>query len=88
MEKNFFKIVAKITLPFVLLSSCDYAVVEEKSLTEVCERAYFEGQRDALNGDVRIKLNSDSCYYWIKSPWDSGKSPIYVPTYLETKEVN
>ncbi len=34
------------------------------------ENAYFEGQRDALNGDVRIKLDKANRWMWIKSPWN------------------
>ena len=33
------------------------------------ERAYLEGQRDALTGDVRI-IKTDSTWEYIKSPWD------------------
>lgn len=42
------------------------------------EKAYFEGQRDALEGDIRIK-KVDSCYVWTKSCWNSGKAPIFHP---------
>ena len=69
----------------IMLTSCDFVIVKEKQLQKACEKAYFEGQKDALNGDVRIKLNKDSCYHWIKSPWDSGRIPDYNPTYLESK---
>ena len=70
----------------IMLTSCDYRIVREKELQKVCEEAYFEGQKDVLNGDVRIKLDKDSCYYWIKSPWNNKKMPIYNPTYLESKK--
>ena len=70
----------------IILTSCDYAIVREKELQKVCEEAYFEGQKDALNDDVRIKLDKDSCYHWIKSPWNNKKMPIYNPTYLESKK--
>lgn len=39
-------------------------------LQEALEQAYFEGQKDTLEGDIRIKLINDSTYVWIKSPWD------------------
>ena len=70
----------------IMLTSCDYGIVRKKELQKVCEEAYFEGQKDVLNGDVRIKLDKDSCYYWIKSPWNNKKMPIYNPTYLESKK--
>lgn len=50
------------------------------------EQAYFEGQRDAINHDVRIQLNRDSIYVWIKSPWDSNRQPIFIPTRIDTNE--
>ena len=53
------------------------------------EEAYFEGQRDAINGDIKIRMNpSDSTYYWIESPWIDGKEPKYKPTYLSSKKRN
>ena len=48
------------------------------------EHAYFEGQRDAVNGDVRIRLD-DSVYVWKKSPWDDGKAPLYSPDVEDSK---
>lgn len=35
------------------------------------EEAYFEGQKDYMNGNIRIQKNGD-CYVWIKSPWDEN----------------
>lgn len=34
------------------------------------EDAYLDGQRDALMGDVRVKMNPDSTWTYTKSPWD------------------
>ena len=75
-----------LTTLIILLTSCDYGIVREKELQKVCEKAYFEGQKDALNNDIRIRLDKDSCYQWIESPWDNKKMPIYNPTYLESKK--
>ena len=50
-------------------------------LTELCEQAYFEGQRDALENNIRIKRNQDSCWIWISSPWNSGKEPVFDPSF-------
>lgn len=75
------------------IMSCDCGkkkVEKELSLSEEIyrnmEKAYFEGQQDAINGDIRITLKSD-CYVWSKSPWDSGRLPIYNPTKEDTKIV-
>lgn len=56
------------------------------STKEAMERAYFEGQKDAIEGVIRIEATSDG-YVWTKSPWDScndcndgqGRKPTFVP---------
>lgn len=41
------------------------------------ERAYFEGQRDALAGDIRIEFDEGfGVWRWTKSPWDNGDLPV------------
>lgn len=57
----------------------------DHAIYKLAEKSYFEGQRDALKGDIRIKLNKDSTYIWTKSPWDNNKTPLYNPTYLDSK---
>lgn len=58
----------------------------ERLITKGLEQAYFEGQLDAINGDVRIKMGEDdTSYVWTKSPWDSGNKPIYLPTAEDSK---
>ena len=51
------------------------------------EYAYFEGQKDALAGDMRIKKVKYG-YMWIKSPWDNSTpstsivdNPRYILVY-------
>lgn len=46
--------------------------------TVALEYAYFEGQKDALNGEIKI-AQVDGCYIWTASPWDSGSEPVYDP---------
>lgn len=59
----------------------------ENNLYKLAEMAYFEGQRDAINGDVRIKLGEDSVYHWTKSPWDGEtRQPQFIPTINDTKK--
>lgn len=42
------------------------------------EKAYFEGQKDAINGDIRIKRSEfGNTWEWTKSPWDSGRTPVF-----------
>lgn len=49
------------------------------ALTDLAEKTYFLGQRDAIQGDVRIKYDEEhSCWSWTKSPWyPVDKAPIY-----------
>jgi len=53
-------------------------------IIKVTEQAYFEGQKDALNGDIRILLVKDTLkdtvkWTWVKSPWPNGQKPLFVP---------
>jgi hypothetical protein len=77
---KFKKIFLLLTL-ISLFTSCDYGVAKESDVTKILEQAYFEGQRDALENDIRIKRNQDSCWIWVKSPWDSGRPPIFNPSF-------
>ena len=46
------------------------------------ERAYYEGQKDYAEGDIRITdLKYDHCYSWTKSPWDGTSLDTikYIP---------
>jgi hypothetical protein len=75
----------------ITLQSCDTVITDKEQVSKlvegVCEEAYFQGQKDAINGDIRIKLNKDSCYIWVKSCWNSGKKPSWNPTYLDSKKI-
>jgi hypothetical protein len=48
------------------------------------EQAYYEGQVDALKGDIRVErvvngFCNDTVYRWIRSPWNSGETPTFEP---------
>lgn len=62
----------------------------ESTVIKMAERCYFEGQRDVLKGDTRIKMNSDSTYVWVKSPWYGTdwehRQPLYVPDYIDSNK--
>lgn len=83
------KIILFVCLTIITLSGCNYVVVDkdevDKKVNEVVERAYFEGQKDAVKGNVRIYMNCDSFYEWKLSPWDDGSPPSFKPTMLDTK---
>lgn len=56
----------------------------QQYITSRMEYAYFEGQRDFIQGTQRIDYtindNGDTCWHWTQSPWDgSTKQPIYQP---------
>jgi hypothetical protein len=40
-----------------------------KMLHEQAEESYFEGQKDYLNGEIKIRKEGN-CYTWIASPWN------------------
>lgn len=42
------------------------------------EESYFEGQRDALTGDIRIAKNQNK-WFWVKSPWNHSAQYSYNP---------
>ncbi len=55
-----------------------YISIEATTDFKAIERAYFKGQRDYMNGDIRVG-RVDSCFFWIKSPWNDGKEPEFDP---------
>ena len=64
------------------LSSCG----RHQEAQAIIEEAYFEGQKDALSGDVRISKTREGCWIWTKSPWDNGTSPIFNPAIVCSKD--
>jgi hypothetical protein len=73
---------AYVLLVAVIFCGCDYNVVDTDKVTTALEQAYFEGQRDALEGDIRIRKNNDSCWIWTKSCWENGKQPTFNPSIV------
>lgn len=59
----------------------------ETSIQTSIEQAYFLGQKDAINGKVKIKwVPSDSTYIWTSNPYkNSIRKPIYIPTKEDSK---
>lgn len=54
------------------------------------EWAYFQGQLEAVNEDIRI-TKKDGCWVWLASPWNgqSLKNVLYNPECVElTKKVD
>lgn len=41
------------------------------------EHAYMEGQKDALEGDIRIIRTQSGDYEWTRSPWDHTFEPMF-----------
>lgn len=82
-----------ILLLFIVFISCSTENKKELSTIEDTltnaikmgmEYAYFEGQKDALEGDVRIKKVNGN-WEWSKSPWDDT---LTNPKYRPVKESN
>jgi len=59
-----------ITLSEQIIKAEGSIKLEDK--TFFMEYAYFEGQLDAISGNVRIEKLENGDWEWIKSPWDSN----------------
>lgn len=47
------------------------------------EMGYFEGQKDAMNGDTRIDIKTCE---WIKSPWNNPSKILFEPNRINCNE--
>jgi hypothetical protein len=47
------------------------------------EKAFFWGQKAAIEGDIRVKKINDSTWIWIKSPWNDGTQPSIVTLHVD-----
>lgn len=82
-----------LIIGIMLTTSCDFILVKKQTVEDVVqfsrEWGYYDGQVDAINGDIRvIRCDGDSTYVWKKSPWNSGKSPIYNPLATIDENLN
>ena len=65
---------------YITSSSIEKQVEIKKKVTMGLEEAYFEGQRDFLNGKIRIKKNDDNSYSWINGgPWEGNTTTLWNP---------
>ena len=49
-----------------------FIITDKDKITKGMTLPYFEGQADAINGDIRVDVKNDC---WIKSPWDNQDKP-------------
>jgi hypothetical protein len=84
-KRIFLKLFVIVIILTTTFNSCNYIVIDENDLIKCFEEAYFEGQKDYANNDIRIKFTQDSCWVWTKSPWNSGEQPIYDPSIIYSK---
>lgn len=47
--------------------------------SELCEWAFYRGQKVLLEGDTCIRMLPNGTYTWIRSPWYNGKLPTFNP---------
>lgn len=74
------------TLMLLITFVKDLAVANSRNTRISMEWAYFEGQKEALNGDMRISYNPiTQKYSWKKSCWDEGLTPIFNPSVSENR---
>lgn len=76
MNNIFIFIIVVLSVWLIVLS---YNPITRSDLQELAEAAYFEGQRDALNSDIRITVDSMGNWKWISSPWEDKRPVIYDP---------
>jgi hypothetical protein len=94
--RNFYLYLALLAIVlsgYAIYCSIDNYYIDRKNekireiTTELVEKSYFYGQRDALQGDVRIQFGADSTWHWTKSPWlDSTQKPLFIPTKENNKK--
>lgn len=78
--KMFIIFIVMCALLFALFKIITYPRDIRPTLLKLVEFAYFEGQRDAIQGDIRIKYVDElKSWTWVKSCWDNGPEPIYNP---------
>lgn len=53
--------------------------LNSKLIELAMEYAYFEGQKDVLEGNLKIEQQNEN-YVWVGSPWDDNKPAIYNPS--------
>lgn len=70
-------IILAVFLWFLYVGMSIVSVLSKES-TRALEKAYYEGQKDALKGDIRI-MYTNGKWIWVKSPWDDGNRPLYIP---------
>lgn len=49
-----------------------------KQLQAIRELSYFEGQKDCIEGNIRIAKDENGYYHWIKSPWDDNTNMSHI----------
>lgn len=81
--RTIIKLIILISLMMVLTSCKEkYGLVNVDVYEEELERVYFEGQKDAINGDIRIRKNNDGCWVWTKSCWNGNEPPKFNPSII------
>ena len=61
---------------WILTASKTIIITTAQRVFNVMEIPYAEGQRDAINGDIRLNVKRDC---WTISPWDNGAIPAIKP---------
>lgn len=72
-----------------ILFYISYSDNERRNLRirETLEYAYFEGQKDFMEGNIKID-SVGGRWLWISSPWDSKREVVhkYLDEYLQTND--
>lgn len=79
-----------LMLSFILLLMVnrDNADNAEYNVQLLLEYAYYEGQRDALTGNVCIVWDDEvNDYVLVKTPWNNGRETIFDSTKHFTEQL-
>lgn len=87
--KEFLTLVIAVTIVFAItvgitelvrqLERTDMRQDLESAMFMIVEKAYFDGQRDYMEGDIRITVDADSNVVWSKPIWNDGRDCLYQP---------
>lgn len=57
---------------------------EDNNIVKAIEYGYYLGQKDAINGDIKIELHeNDEEWDWVASPWGNNSNRKILTSYTE-----
>jgi hypothetical protein len=79
--KSLNKTIDSLQTQILVLNHTDSNKVNEVQ-QKIAEYSFFEGQRSAINNDIRIAKDDSGYWVWTKSPNRDGKEPKFNLKWL------